>query len=366
MSEKLENLFSSKVDDLVHYNLNIPLFSACSIGFTDVDSFSFRHYGKTCLFPGSTTVDDDTVYDFASLTKPLVVSLAILSLLAKKALQLDEKITAYYPSVHQRLKEITIGQLLNHTSGFPAHRQYYRLLLGCPPQLRREKQLEMILREDLIAKPGTHYEYSDLGFILLGDLVERVTGKELVSYWSETFIIPLGLSQQLFFKPDQWCKRENLVCTGRCPWSRKILQGDVNDDNCRIIGGIAGHAGLFGTVNGLLSLCRKLIRLYCGMQPFPALNRQNLIEAIHYSGLGTHYFGFDSPTKTDSSCGSHFSKTTRGHLGFTGTSFWIDFEKKIAVAVLTNRILYGLNKRKFFQFRVELHNHLLSHYLQAI
>nr|MDJ0624291.1 serine hydrolase [Desulfocapsaceae bacterium] len=204
--------------------------------------------------------------------------------------------------------------------------------------------------------------YSDLDYLLLGYLVENISGMELARYWQEKIAGPLKVEDKFYFMGD---KKTNLqkvsfAVTGKCSWTGSILAGLVHDDNCRAIGRISGHAGLFGTLAGVLDICESILLKYIGEKQHPSYNREDLLYLLKRRKREQWACGFDVPTGENPSCGQCFSKKTIGHLGFTGTSFWIDLiERKIAV-VLTNRVIYGSNNETIKDLRPKLHDVLFS------
>ncbi|MCP3930669.1 MAG: serine hydrolase, partial [Bacteroidetes bacterium] len=244
-------------------------------------------------------------------------------------------------------KNISIFPLLSHSSGLPAHRPYYTKLKDYPLIDRKETLIQWILAEKRAYPPGTQHLYSDLGFILLGYIIEKVSGTNLDSYWLKNIAQPLHVEKYFCFPQRNTGCKGNFVTTGVCPWSKKKLHGLVHDDNCRAMGGIAGHAGLFGTSEGILLLCENILLQEKGILSHPSYDNKIWKTVFKRLPSTTWCLGFDSPSENSSSSGKYFSKKSRGHLGFTGTSFWIDPENKICIVFLTNRVL--LSKKEGIQ-----------------
>jgi CubicO group peptidase (beta-lactamase class C family) len=224
----------------------------------------------------------------------------------------------------------------------------------------REKVLfERIQEEDVIAEPGKHELYSDLGYIILGRLVEKVSGEKLNVFWKKNVISPLDLDKSLFFAVNNNFGRIPLASTGSCQWSNKELCGLVHDDNCRSIGGVAGHAGLFGTAAGVLSLMEIMLRMYNNNYAHPSFSFDP-VRARLKENHGRWVLGFDTPTGHVPSSGKHFSSKTLGHLGFTGTSFWMDCRQKIGVVVMTNRVLCTADLEGIRRFRPIIHDCIME------
>ncbi len=230
---------------------------------------------------------------------------------------------------------------------------------------KTKKQVyQAIFRETLASPPGEACFYSDLGFIVLGMLVEKSTSMRLDEYYKQVITSPLNLSNEVLFLPVNGVTdigRERIAATEYCDWRGRIVQGEVHDENCWLMGGIAGHAGLFGTLRGVLGLCEYLLDAWKERRPTSvvpnALIRQAM-ETNHHKG--TWCLGFDTPTVGKSSSGVFFSQGSVGHLGFSGTSFWIDPEKEIVIVLLTNRIHPSRKNEKIRQFRPFFHNYLME------
>jgi len=299
------------------------------------------------------------VFDLASLTKPLVTSLSILSLVKNGSIALTDKLSTYLKLTGVGAEKITIEHLLEHTAGLPAHHEYFRSLIALSEDVRAKAILDSIQQEKLFTRPGTTELYSDLGFILLGKLVEKMSGDTLSEYWQREIIGPLGLENGLYFAAKKDLSGIVFPTTGMCLWSNKELSGIVNDDNCRSMGGVAGHAGLFGTTEGLLDLLHILMQMYGESYSHPSFTFAAVAKILGTTH-GRFVVGFDTPTGVTPSSGKYFSDKTLGHLGFTGTSFWMDCEKKIAVVVLTNRVLCGADLSGIRRFRPAVHDLIME------
>ncbi len=367
MEKSSHNLLEEKINNLVQQAVKNQVFTACSIGFVAIDEKSSEKdifsYGYTAgderIFP----VDDETFFDLASLTKPLVTSLSLLVLLQEGRLHIDDKVQVFFERDLAAKKHISLFHLLTHSSGLPAHRPYFKKLLDIPQPERMEKITERIFHENLVFNPGTANLYSDLGFILLGRIIEKVTGESLDAFWERKIITPLKLNNRLFFASKCQKGSEVYADTGECGWSKMRLCGMVHDDNCRALGGVAGHAGLFGTARAVLTICENIILQYRGVRQHPSYNSENLRKVLAQKH-GSWAFGFDTPTIGSSSSGSYFSDLAIGHLGFTGTSFWIDLRYGIAIVLLTNRVISGNSTESIRTFRPLLHDAIMEFLLK--
>ena len=320
------------------------LFSAC--------------YGYTEPFDKKREVTDRIFFDLASLTKPLVTVLLLAVLFDKKKLSLTDNLADLcFLDVPVDKKKITIAQLMSHSSGLAAHHPFYVKLLGVDPLIRKEKLIDWILHDQLDYDPGKKHVYSDLGFILLSHIIEQIEGLPLSDCFKKEISEPLGLEKELFYPAAEDCTDDAVFApTEVCPWSYRLLCGEVHDDNCRSFGGVAGHAGLFGTVGGVSTLCRYVMDVYFKEIKEPRFSTDVLKEIVKRRGNSTWSCGFDMVSKLYSSSGKYFSSSSIGHLGYSGTSFWLDLEKRIGVVLLTNRVCPTRANEGIKRFRPEIHN----------
>lgn len=298
-----------------------------------------------CGTPG---VTDRTLFDLASLTKILATTVCWITLASQDPEILDEPLVRWFPRSPEDRREITPRQLLAHCSGLPAWRPYYLLSSSGIP--RDEFTVGRILAEPLEYSPGRGCLYSDLGFMLLGFILETETGESAEIFARRRIFEPLRLERELIFKPEGAEARTALTRPGE-------RAGLVNDLNARALGGVAGHAGLFGTATGAAKLAAVILLSLKSEQGFfdqtitrGFCSRANLVENC------TRALGFDTPSPEGSSSGRSFSAGSIGHTGFTGTSLWIDPETDLTVVLLTNRVFMGESDFRIRLFRPEVHD----------
>lgn len=301
-----------------------------------------------------------TIFDLASLTKPLATAMAVLAMVRSGTLRLDQTLGTLLPEALQTDKEgISLDSLLRHTSGLPAHRPYYTEIIRWPEAERRRALRDCILREPLEYRCGDRELYSDLGYILLAWVLEEVSGRRFDRLVLEDVFAPLGIDGLFFVEtnrrsplPEELLSR--VAPTEYCPWRKKLLCAEVHDDNAWAAGGIEGHAGLFGTAFSVWQICSELLASLGGKGAgVPA----NLLQYfVKRNPFGTRTAGFDTPSETGSSAGRYFSGESIGHLGFTGTSFWIDPVQSLVVILLSNRVHPDRNNSIIKVFRPEIHD----------
>jgi CubicO group peptidase (beta-lactamase class C family) len=302
-------------------------------------------------------VGTDAVFDLASLTKPLATAMAMMTMVQAQQLDLNVCLKDLLPVTAGTPKaEITLDMLLRHTSGLPAHREFFRQAAGQPDPL---KALDcLVVTEPLIALPGVNQVYSDLGYMLLDRVIREVTQTRLDRFVRTHVYQPLEIDDLFFIDsafPPAPEVQSRLVSTQDCPWRGRVLKGEVDDENAWVSGGIQGHAGLFGSASAVYRLCLEILnalRQRCSRVLDPAVAAT---FAHRYSGH-TMTAGFDTPSRTGSSAGRFFSPKTVGHLGFTGTSFWIDPENGGIVILLTNRVHPSRGNWKIRGFRPKVHD----------
>lgn len=329
-----------------------------------------RAYGFAALIPEQRPMTPDTIFDLASLTKPLATTLAVMALIAEGRLSLDQTFQQLgEPFLVPGKESVSIRQLLAHTSGLPAYQTYYRHLADLPLSKRKPALREMVRQEPLQFPPGAATLYSDLGFIYLEWLVEILGGQDLQRWTIERCFGPLGL-ETLGFRPltgEPVVHPERYAATENCPWRKKILVGEVHDENTYTVGGVSGQAGLFGTVGEVFRLLRALKNAY-DQPDTPGLFNGRLVRTFWQrqtvaEGEG-RALGFDMPSREGSSAGRFFSPRTVGHLGFTGTSFWFNLERDFLVILLTNRIHPTRRNEKIRSFRPKIHDQVIEVFLR--
>jgi CubicO group peptidase (beta-lactamase class C family) len=332
-----------------------------------------KGYRWRAFYSGGWTRSDDqavmvartTLFDLASLTKALCTTLCVFHLIETGKLHWKDSLASVWGrEIPADKRALTIQQLLSHSSGLPAYKPYFQT---CSPEYlptHTALLVDKVIQEPLIYEPGSACLYSDLGFILLGAIIEQQTGTSLETLFNTTITDPLNLSADLFFRPlprSPLNNVEKIAATEFCPWRGKIIQGEVHDEHCWLMGGKAGHAGLFGTIGGVMTICERILDIWQDRSTHPAFaNRvlQYALSAKHTEG--SWCLGFDTPTPGKSSSGTYFSPHSIGHLGFTGTSFWIDPDKDIIIVLLSNRIHPTRENTQIRQFRPFFHDVLMK------
>jgi len=307
------------------------------------------------------SVTTTTVFDLASLTKPLATTLAVMLLCQQGRLAPDQCLAAGIPAaVHADQRKITIAQLLAHTSGLPDYRPYYRELALRPESERRSYLRHRLLNEPLLHPPGTRVLYSDLDFMLLEWVVESAAGQRLDRFLAEQVYAPLQAASLFFIDHQQPAPPAVYAATEQCAWRGRLIEAEVHDENAHALGGVAGHAGLFGTAAAVHTVLAELLAAYHG-QADARLFRPDVVRQFWQPVPGAgKTLGFDLPAAVAPSCGRFFPPDSIGHLGFTGTSFWIHRTRQLSVILLTNRVHPSRGNISIRQFRPQIHDALMS------
>jgi len=303
-----------------------------------------KAYGQRALEPERAPMTVDTIFDLASLTKPIATGTSIVLLIERGKLRLDDCVSKHWPAFAANGKsDVRIEHLLLHTSGLTADNA-----LG-DYQDGPEKAVERIAALKLEAPPGTRFKYSDVGFIVLGEIVERVSGQKLDDFARKNVFEPLKMIDTRFRPADSLKKR--IAPTGKR--EGRIILGEVHDPRSHRMGGVAGHAGLFSTADDLARYCRMLLRN--GKRILKPETIELFTEPRAVPG-GKRSLGWDVDTSYSSPRGNEFTRGEGfGHTGFTGTSIWVDPKSQTVIIILTNRV-HPADKGNVTRIRREIAN----------
>ncbi|MEW5911675.1 MAG: serine hydrolase domain-containing protein [Thermodesulfobacteriota bacterium] len=312
------------------------------------------HGPRHLLAAGQAQVD--TVFDLASLTKPLATAPLALELEQEGVLPWSADLGGLWGGAVPADKEaITVRQLLTHAAGYPAYEPYYQALQRVLPAVRPGLLKAMLMNEPLLSPPGRQAVYSDLGYLLLGLLLAEGFGQGLEHSLTGLYqrlgvegpcYLPLG-------RPLPWPLGRIAPC-GRQP-DRQEIHGQVEDENAFFLGGVAGHAGLFGSAGQVAAVTDALCRAAQGQGPWPAAAAARLFAVDQDTPGSGRTPGFDTPSGPASAAGPNAPAGTVGHLGFTGCSLWWHPASNRGVVLLTNRVALGRDNDKIHSFRRQVH-----------
>lgn len=322
------------VTKLLEEAVRARVFPGCAYGVLTPGSGPWAEaVGRFTYEPDAAEVRADTFYDLASLTKVLATTAAAMLLWERGRLPLDAPVADLVPEFANsnpqdgRRSLVTVRMLLDHSSGLPGYERLFERVSG------KQAMIEACLHQPLTADPGTRTEYSDLGFILLGHLLEQISGERLDVFCAREIFSPLGMRSSGFC-PSPYQHRRIPPTEDDHTFRHRVIQGEVHDENASAMGGVAGHAGLFSDAIDPLRLGACILGE--GRRLFHPETVSLFSRRAHQPPSTSRALGWDTPSSPSSS-GSLFSSRSIGHLGFTGTSLWIDLEAGVAVTLLTNR-----------------------------
>ncbi len=307
----------------------------------------------------SPPVTSESVYDLASLTKVVATTPVFMKLASQKKISLDHTVSQYFPEFRGNRKDIvTIKHLITHSSGLPGYIEFFRN----PTVQSKTDIIDHILQQDLEYYPGTDMVYSDLGIILLGAIIEKVSGTQLDTLAEIYLFNPLGMTST-YFNPNIGYQSRIVPTEIDSAYRKKLIHGEVHDENAWLMDGVAPHAGLFSTGMDLAKYGQCLVNggVWNGRRVF---NSSQIVEYTTRQNLppgSDRAIGWDSPSRNGkSSAGDYFSENSFGHLGFTGTSLWVDPDEKIIVILLTNRVHPTRKKGGMYHVRRRFHTEVMK------
>jgi beta-glucosidase-like glycosyl hydrolase/CubicO group peptidase (beta-lactamase class C family) len=338
------------VESLILNAIKDSIFSGASLLIAKDGEILFeKAFGRFTYDPNSNSILPNTIFDLASVTKVTATTTAAMICIDKKYFSLDDKVCKYLPPFSAKGKEnITIRNLLLHNSGLISFKPFYKLCKNA------KEVFKEICNSELDYQTGTKTVYSDLGMITLGKVIEKVTKKSLDKFCKDEIFNPLAM-KDTYFKPPTELKNRIAPTEVDNYWRHRLLWGEVHDENSYMLGGVAGHAGLFSTANDLAVLLQMILQkgFYKGKQYI----QKETVELFtkKQSDQSSRALGWDTKSES-SSCGKLFSEFYYGHTGFTGTSVWTDPLKNLIVIFLTNRVHPTRDNNKLGKFRPVIHS----------
>jgi len=314
---------------------------------------ALKALGRFSYEADAESVSNASIFDLASLTKVIATTAMTMILYEHGLVDLEMPVVGIVPEFaanDPRREAVTIQMLLAHSSGLPA---YEKLFLRAR---NREEVLSAALTTPLAADPGTQAKYSDIGFIVLGVALGRIADESLDAFCQREIFGPLGMSHTCFNPPASW--RASIPPTAEDRTFRnRIIQGEVQDENASVLGGVAGHAGVFATAQDVVTFAHVMLS---GGAPILRPETISLFTRRQSNPSGTsRALGWDTPS-TPSQSGKHFSSRSFGHLGYTGTSLWIDPERQLSVTLLTNRTWPDCSNKAIKEVRPKFHDAVIE------
>ncbi len=353
-------------------------FPGCALAVTvRGELIAHKALGHFTYDPASAAVAADSIFDLASVSKAIATTTMAMILYERGLLDLEAPVTAIVPEFSgddPRRGEVTLRQLLAHSSGLP---DYEKLYLRAKT---RDELLQAAFATELTAAPGTRAEYSDIGFIILGVALERLADEFLDAFCQREVFGPLAMSHTTFNPPKAWresipptanecgadkCGADTPVRAAADPaitsppstFRGRIIQGEVQDENASVLGGVAGHAGVFSTADDVAVFAHTMLN---GGRPILRPDTVQLFTRRESTPAGTsRTLGWDTPSAPSQS-GKYFSPRSFGHLGYTGTSLWIDPDRQLSITLLTNRTWPDCQNQAIKQVRPAFHDAVIE------
>ncbi|HEY0929819.1 MAG TPA: serine hydrolase domain-containing protein [Gemmatimonas sp.] len=295
----------------------------------------------------ATRPTSETIWDLASLTKVIGTTSAMLQLVGSGKVVLDSPVVRYLPEWTGRgADKVSVRQLLSHNSGLQAGRLFYK------EAATADEAFQQLFATAPDTAPGVRYTYSDIGFLLLGRLVARVSGEKLDAYDAAHIFGPLGMRDTRYLPPTSWLPR--IAPTEQDPWRGRKVRGEVHDENAHRMGGVVGHAGLFSSARDLSRFARMYLN-YGQLDGARVFDSATVVTftRLQNPAISHRALGWEKPNGTNSA-GKNMSPSAFGHTGFTGTSIWMDPEQNLFVLLLTNRVNPTRENRKIGNVRTGL------------
>ncbi|HEV2718197.1 MAG TPA: serine hydrolase domain-containing protein [Terriglobales bacterium] len=349
-----QDLVFSDAFDLLQHGVAERAFPAASLAVTHGGRLvALKSFGRFTYEPDSPEVVPTSIFDLASVSKIVATTSVAMILYERGLLDLDAPVVAVVPefaAADSRRAEVTVRMLLAHSSGLPA---YEKLFLRAKS---RADLLAAAFTTPLTADPGTRSEYSDIGFITLGAALERIADEPLDRFCQREIFGPLGMGHTTFNPPAGW--RASLVPTSDDRTSRRrVIQGEVQDENASVLSGVAGNAGVFSTAEDVAIFAHAMLN-----GGGPILRSETLAQFTRRESSPPGTFralGWDTPS-VPSQSGRYFSSRSFGHLGYTGTSLWIDPERQLSVSFLTNRTWPDCKNEAIKEVRPRVHDAIIE------
>ncbi|MGB8323931.1 MAG: glycoside hydrolase family 3 N-terminal domain-containing protein [Candidatus Acidiferrum sp.] len=347
--------------DVIEKAISEKAFPGATLAVGYRGKVSLHSFGKLSYDAKSSPTKISTMYDIASLTKVVVTTTLVEKLVEgdfPSPLDLDAPISRYLPEWSRGpqpewRQKVTVRNLMTHTSGLPPFKEYWRTSTGKADTLQR------IFAEPLEYEPGTKVVYSDLGIILMAEIIQRLTGKPLNELANAYIFHPLGMKDSMYLPPKSlWPQIAPTEIDNQL--RHRLVQGEVHDENAFAIGGVSGHAGVFSTSPDLAAFCQMLLNggVYAHKR---ILKRSTIAEFTMPQPLAknTRTLGWVVPTEGSSS-GHYFSSHSYGHTGFTGTTIWIDPDRQLVAVLLTNRVNPTRENHKIAEVRPAVHDAIMK------
>lgn len=329
-------------------------FPGCAVSVLHLGKLvALKGLGRFTYDSASPAVQADTIFDLASVSKVVATTPMAMLLYERGQLDLDAPVASLLPEFagdDPRRDEVTVRMLLAHSSGLPAYERLFE------HASTREELLRAALTTPLAADPGARAEYSDIGFVILGELLARLADEPLDRFCRREVFGPLAMARTGYCPPAAW-RAQIPPTVDDHTFRHRVVQGEVHDENASVLGGIAGHAGVFGPAYDVALFAHAMLT---GGRPILRPETVALFTRRQAQPPGTaRALGWDTPSQPSQS-GRYLSQAAFGHLGYTGTSLWIDPGHQLAIILLTNRTWPDHSSQTIKQVRPRFHDALIE------
>jgi len=348
-----DSIFASAFD-LIRQAISDRAFPAASVAITHRSNLvGLKAFGRFTYEPDSPAATTATIFDLASVTKVVATTSMAMMLYERGLLDLDLPVVAVvaeFAGEDPRRDAVTLRMLLAHSSGLPAYEKLFMRVKT------RDELFSAAFATPLTANPGARAEYSDIGFIILGAALERVAEESLDRFCQHEVFGPLAMTHTAFNPPPAW--QASIAPTANDQSFRhRIIQAEVQDENASVMGGVAGHAGVFASAEDLATFAHAMLsggRPILRPETLAAFTRRESSPPTTSRALG-----WDTPSSPSQS-GKYFSSHSFGHLGYTGTSLWIDPGRQLSITLLTNRTWPDCSNQAIKQLRPKFHDAVIE------
>ncbi len=356
---------TTEIESLVNKGINERSFPGAQLVIESHGNILLeKNFGKYTYDSDAQAVNDNSIFDLASVTKVIATTTAIMQLYDKGKLNINDNVSLYIPEFATQEKgDIRISNLLLHNSGLKAWIPFYKTLKT------KEEVLNTIYNINLDYPTGSKFVYSDLNAVLLAKIVEKVADMSFDEYCRVNIFQPLGMKSTTF-NPSDALKQLALPTENDTYWRNRLLQGEVHDETAAMLGGVSGNAGLFSNARDLLKFMEAMLAKGKYYNPYSrGLKEETLVSADvvpifikkwdspkYNNSRGLGWDTKPEPTSYRAPCGEKFSENSFGHTGYTGTSVWCDVDKELIVIFLTNRVYPSRDNNGIREIRPEVHN----------
>lgn len=329
-------------------------FPGCSLSVVHAGRLvALKALGRFTYDPSSPAIEAGTIFDLASVSKVVATTPMAMLLYERGQLDLDASVASLLPEFDgddPRREQVTVRMLLAHSSGLPAYERLFERAHT------RQQLRQAALTMPLTADPAARAEYSDLGFIILGELLARLADEPMDRFCQREIFGPLGMAHTGYCPPPSW-RAQIPPTVDDQSFRRRVVQGEVHDENASVMGGVAGHAGVFAPALDVAMFAHAMLN---GGRPILRPDTVALFTRRQASPPATsRALGWDTPSQPSQS-GRLLSSAAFGHLGYTGTSLWIDPEHQFAITLLTNRTWPDHSNQAIKQVRPRFYNAMVE------